>query len=89
MYQGRTDEALKALEQAFEAGHRNAWELAAPLLDPLRDEPRFVVLHRKYETARRENRAAVLALICSDELPDIGWRPLPETCGQLAAAVSN
>ena len=80
LYQGRIDDALDALEQAFDAGNRNNWEFAAPLLDPVRDHPRFVALAAKYETARQQNRASAVALICGANLPDIDWSPLPQTC---------
>ena len=42
---GRTDEALDWLELAFEAGLRGIGEVEGdPMLDALRDEPRFVEL---------------------------------------------
>ena len=89
LYQGRIEEALDAFELAFEAGYRHPWEFAAPLFDPLREHLRFLALVGKYETAGRENSAAVLALICVEDLPDFGWQPLPETCAEFATAASN
>lgn len=86
LYQGRIDEALDAFERAFEAGNRNGWEFSGPLLDAVRDHPRFLALLGKYQTAKTENRAQVLALICSDDLPEFGWRPLPETCESIKKA---
>ena len=83
-----TDRLERVHHESF-CGQQNVCFLTNRAVDPLREHPRFLTLLEKYETARREHRAAALALICSDDLPDIGWQPLPETCGQLAAAVSN
>lgn len=80
LYQGRVDEALAALEAAFDAGYRQGWVLAAPLFDSVRDEPRFTALARRHEAARADNLAGVLALICTEDDTRFGWRPLPETC---------
>lgn len=80
LYQGRNEEAIDALEKSFEVGDRDSDEFNKPLFDPVRDHPRFVALEQKYQTAKEENRAAVLKLICAGDLPDIGWQPLAETC---------
>ena len=85
MYLGRFDEALDALERAFEAGNRDNGQFAGSLFDPTRDSPRFLALQQKYASARRENRALALTLVCADNLPDMGWRPSPETCAGQAA----
>lgn len=89
LYQGQTGEALDAFERAFEAGNRHDWEFAAPLFEPLRENPRFLALQGKYDSARRTNRAEMLVLICSGNLPDIGWRPLPEICEGFGPAGGN
>lgn len=81
LFQGQFDQALDNFEKSFSVGNRNPWEFAAPLFDPLRAHPRFQALLAKYDETQQENRAAILQIICSDTLPDFGWRPLAETCG--------
>lgn len=76
----RADEAMNALEAAFEAGYREGRVLAAPLFEALRDLPRFEALEVRYQAAKAENLAAVLDLICSQDLPQFGWQPLLESC---------
>jgi adenylate cyclase len=80
LYQGSVDEGLNALEVAFEVGFRESWLLAAPLFDPLRENGRFTALQERYRHAWQENVTGVLALICGEELPEFGWRPMTETC---------
>ncbi|MBP5516506.1 MAG: tetratricopeptide repeat protein [Bacteroidales bacterium] len=47
---GRTDEALKNLERAFELGYSDFFFLDnTPLLDPIRDTPKYKELVKKYK----------------------------------------
>jgi TolB-like protein/Tfp pilus assembly protein PilF len=61
--QGNPEQALDSLEMQFEHGHLQYWALRhqLPLYDPLRDDPRYVDLKRRFETLIEEQRARVQA----------------------------
>ena len=80
LYQDRVDEALASLEAAFHSGYRQDWVLAAPLFGPVRGDARFIALEARFQSARRQNLAGVLEVVCADDPAWTGWRPLPDTC---------
>ncbi len=60
---GETEQALSALQEAYDRGFRAAWLLqAVGVLNPLRDEPAYIEIRQRILDDLAEARAAVAAL---------------------------
>ena len=57
---GDTDKALASIERQFEHGHIAQWNInhRLPIYDPIRQEPRFVAIHERYDRRLAELREA-------------------------------
>ncbi len=57
--QGKTNEALDALEKSVDGGFAERWLLIDPLLENLRSEPRFAEIKARLEKRLADMRAKV------------------------------
>ncbi|MGB3625699.1 MAG: hypothetical protein WA989_07720 [Henriciella sp.] len=57
MMEGRPEDAVAMLEQAFENGHRSMGFIMNPVFEPLRDTPRYVALQEMLASAINSERS--------------------------------
>jgi tetratricopeptide (TPR) repeat protein len=79
-FDGNHDAATEYLRSSVHRGIRDKITFDNPILDELRDDPRFIAIREEFDAILVDEHEKVLQLICfNNPVPD-DWRPLPETC---------
>ena len=87
-FEGDTDGAITALNDAIRLGMRDARFFADPMFEDLWQDPRFVALQQELDAILIEQREKVLQMICFHNPAPAGWQPLPATCTAVVESTS-
>jgi hypothetical protein len=88
-FDGDSDRAIAALEDAMQVGLRDPRFFADPIFEILWQDPRFVSLQQEMDELLIEQREKVLQLICFNNPAPAGWQPLPATCDGVVEITST